>query len=188
MTFHFVCSICFLPLKPNPSAIASVCCGSCVQEKPSAFHPTSLCRNSTDVRKPGPMRSQIFTFNTSRINCSRSSALSSGMPKMKSSHQCTPSASSIAAQYKQGTTAFSLKAMIAESFLHGHRNVKHSDDHRRVCTLGLIARCLARISRVGLPQTCQISTRPCSLPWPTIDIFEFIKLSHLFGSSLSHFF
>ena len=35
-----------------------------------------------------------------------SSALSFGMPKMKSSHQCTPSASSIAPQYKHGTTAF----------------------------------------------------------------------------------
>ena len=94
VTFHFVCSSCFLPLKPNPSAIASVCFGSCVQEKPSAFHPTFLCRNSAGVRKPGPMRSQIFTLNTSRINCSRSSALSSGTPKMKSSPQCTPNASS----------------------------------------------------------------------------------------------
>ena len=31
VTFHFVCSNCFLPLKPNPSAIASVCFGSCVR-------------------------------------------------------------------------------------------------------------------------------------------------------------
>ena len=106
VTFHFVCSSCFLPLKPNPSAIDSVCFRSCVQETHSAFHPTFLCRNSTYVRKPGPMRSQIFTLNISRINCSRSSALSSGMPKMKSSLQCTPSASSIAPQYKHGTTAF----------------------------------------------------------------------------------
>ena len=56
----------------------------------SAFHPTFLCRNSTDVRKPRPMRSQIFTLNTSRIKCSRSSAPSSGMSKMKSFLQCTP--------------------------------------------------------------------------------------------------
>ena len=28
--FHFACSSCFLPLKPNPSAIASVCFGSCL--------------------------------------------------------------------------------------------------------------------------------------------------------------
>ena len=32
VTFYLVCSICFLQLKPNPSAIASVCFGSCVQE------------------------------------------------------------------------------------------------------------------------------------------------------------
>ena len=60
-TFHFVCSSCFFPLKPKPSATASVCFGSCVQEKPSAFHATFLCRNSTAVRNPGPIRSQIFT-------------------------------------------------------------------------------------------------------------------------------
>ena len=57
VTFHFVCSSCFLPLKPNPSAFANVCFGSCVQKKPSAFRPTFPCRNSTDFRKPGPMRS-----------------------------------------------------------------------------------------------------------------------------------
>ena len=85
-TVTFVCSSCFLPLKPNPSVLANVYFGSCVQKKPSAFHPTFLCKNSTDVRKPGPMFSQIFT--------SRSSALSSGTPKMKSFPPCTPSASS----------------------------------------------------------------------------------------------
>ena len=44
VTFHCVCSSCFLPLKQNPSAIASVCFGSCVQEKPPAFHATFMCR------------------------------------------------------------------------------------------------------------------------------------------------
>ena len=158
--------------KPLPTVFDRVCFGSCVQEKPSAFHATFLCRNSTDVRKRGPMRSQIFTLNTSRIKCSRSSALSSGMLTMKSSPQCTPSASSVA-------------PLIVESFLHvrskhltcvtssvetleqspelllpakvlrwhhvdhlahfpreeRHRNVKHSDDHRRVCSLGLATHC-----------------------------------------------
>ena len=61
-----------------------VCFGSCVQEKPSAFLATFLCRNSTAVKSPGPTRSKIFTLNTSRISCSRSFALSSGRPKMKS--------------------------------------------------------------------------------------------------------
>ena len=104
VTFHFVCSSCFLPLKPNTSAIASVCFGSCVQD--SAFHPTSV----QEFHRCQKTRADVFTnfhleLNTSRTNCSRSSALSSGMPKMKSSLQCTPSASSIEPQYKHGTTA-----------------------------------------------------------------------------------
>ena len=70
---------------------------------------------------PVPMRSMIFTLNTSRIICSRSSAMLSGMPKMKSSLQCTPSASSVAPQYKHGTHRISLKAMIVQSFLHVRR-------------------------------------------------------------------
>ena len=103
VTFHFVCSSCFLPLKPNPSAIASVCFGSCVQEKPSAFHAPFLCHGCQESRAN---TFTVFTLNTSRIDCSRSSALSSGKLKMKSSPQCTPSASSCALPYKHGTTAF----------------------------------------------------------------------------------
>ena len=78
-----------LTVETNPSAIASVYSGSCVQEEPSAFHPTFLCRNSTDVKKPGPMRSQIFTLNTSRINCWRPSACQR-WNGLLSAHQVVP--------------------------------------------------------------------------------------------------
>ena len=60
---------------------------------------------------------RFVTLNTSRISCSRSSALSSGMQKMKSSGQCTQSASNIAPQY----THTALEATFAESFLHTNR-------------------------------------------------------------------
>ena len=119
-----------------------VCFGSCVQEKPSAFHATSLCRNSTDVRKP---------------NCSRSSVLSSGMPMMKSSLQCTPSASSVAPSTNTAPPHFSgshdryhVDHLAHFPMEERHRNVKHSDDHRRVCSLGLVTRCPTRISKVGV--------------------------------------
>ena len=57
-TFHFVCSSCFLLLKRNPAAIASVCFGSCVQEKPSAFHPTFLMQEFHRCQKT---RADAFT-------------------------------------------------------------------------------------------------------------------------------
>ena len=68
---------------------------------------------------------------------------------------------------------------------------KHSDDHRRVCSLGLVAplpnsKSVARISKVELPQTCQISIRPCSLPWHTIDIV-LLKLFWVLTCSRSSF-
>ena len=51
---------------------------------------------------------------------------------------------------------------------HRHRNVKHSDDHRRL--LAWAFKSVARISKVRLPQTCPISIRPFQLPWHTTDI------------------
>ena len=182
--FHFVCSSCFLPLKPNPSAIASVCFGSCVQEKPSAFHATFLCRNSTDVRKPGPMRSQIFTFEHFThqlfeifrpVIWNAENEIVSPVHTKRFQH-CAP----VETRHHR----ISLEAMIVETFLHRrkhltcvtsavetleqfpdlpllakvlrwyhvdhlahfpmeerHRNVKHSDDQRRVCSLGLLTSC-----------------------------------------------
>ena len=106
-----------------------------------------------------------------------------------------------------------------------HRNVKQSNDRRRICSLGLVTRCPTQnqsheFQKAGVPQTCQILVSPVltsvahnrhciaglfgpfrvSTPFYRFSClvslaslirrppFEFIKLSHLFGSSLSHFF
>ena len=99
VTFHFVCSSCFLPLKLNPSAIANVCFGSCVQEKPSAFHPTFLCRNSTDVRKT---RADTFTdFHLEHFTHQLFEIIG---PVIQNAED--ELVSQVHTQYKHGTTAF----------------------------------------------------------------------------------
>ena len=95
-----------LPLKPNPSIIASVCFGSCVREKPSVFHSTFLWKNSTDVRKKKAdvFAVEHFTYQLFEIvnpviwNAEDEIVL-----------QCTPNAPNIAFHNK------------VESFLHMYR-------------------------------------------------------------------
>ena len=189
-----------LAVETNPSAIASVCFESCVQEKPSAFQPTFLCKNSTDVRKPGPMRSQIFTLNTSRINCSRSSALSSGNAKDEIVSPVHTKCFQHCAPVQTWHRRISLKAMFVESFLHVFRKhltrvtssvetLEQSPDLPLVAKVLLFnawacsslpnSRSVARISKVELPQTCQISIRLCSLSVA----HNRHRIAELFGSS-----
>ena len=56
-------------------------------KKSSTFHATFLRTNSTVVKNPGSTRSQTLTLNVSRINCSRSFALTLEMAGIKPSLQ-----------------------------------------------------------------------------------------------------
>ena len=186
MTFHCVCSSCFSPVKPNPSAIASVCVSDRASRRnlqhcnpPSCagipkmsesqgrcafadFHLEHFTHQLFEIVRP-----VIWNAEDEIVSPVHTKCFQRGAPIQTPHHR------------------ISLKALIVDSFLHArrkhltrvissvktleqspdlpllakvlrwyhvdhlahfpmeerYRNVKHSNDHRRVCTLGLVARC-----------------------------------------------
>ena len=109
VTFHFVCS------RPLPV---------CVSDRASRrnlLRSTFLCRNSTDVRNPGPMRSQIFhlehfthqVFEIVRLVIWNAEDGFVSPVHTKCFQHCAP------VQTRQHR--ISLEATIVESFLHVRR-------------------------------------------------------------------